>query len=318
MTKPLTRLDLNLLLTLQLLLQERSVSKAAKKLNVTGSTVSKSLAKLRDWFGDPLFVKTPQGFSPTPLALSMEPELIEWQQRGQQLAALRSESIPRNAVFNLAMESPLSLIMFNQLAQQIRRHYPDAKVKLTQWEYDSVDAIIRGDIDIGFTGRESHPRSKESLNLLPDVIEHTTVFVDQPRVYLHQDHPALRHPWTLDAFLHYPHIAIEWEKQETWALDDVLADLGRPRATPMVMASFEQSLFMAAQPDHRMLTTAPGYCRSFARQLLPELVSLPIPLPDTDQKKLQIPFTLLWHKRNRHNPKVRWLRDTLATLYADS
>lgn len=60
MSKSLSRLDLNLLFTFQLLSQERSVSKAAKKLNVTPSTVSKSLAKLRDWFDDPLFIKTPQ------------------------------------------------------------------------------------------------------------------------------------------------------------------------------------------------------------------------------------------------------------------
>lgn len=61
MKKPISSLDLNLLLCLQLLLQERSVTKAAKRMNVTPSAVSKSLAKLRDWFDDPLFVKTPLG-----------------------------------------------------------------------------------------------------------------------------------------------------------------------------------------------------------------------------------------------------------------
>ncbi|NCO44941.1 MAG: LysR family transcriptional regulator, partial [Vibrio sp.] len=68
MKKSLARLDLNLLLTLQLLLQEQSVTKTAKKLNVTPSSVSKSLAKLRDWFDDPLFVNTPLGLKPTTLA----------------------------------------------------------------------------------------------------------------------------------------------------------------------------------------------------------------------------------------------------------
>ncbi|MCT9872364.1 LysR family transcriptional regulator, partial [Paenarthrobacter aurescens] len=66
MKKPLSSLDLNLLLFLQLLLQERSVTTAAKRMNVTTSAVSKSLAKLRDWFDDTLFVKTPLGLLPTP------------------------------------------------------------------------------------------------------------------------------------------------------------------------------------------------------------------------------------------------------------
>ena len=58
MKKSITTLDLNLLLCLQLLMQERSVTKAAKRINVTPSAVSKSLAKLRAWFDDPLFELT--------------------------------------------------------------------------------------------------------------------------------------------------------------------------------------------------------------------------------------------------------------------
>ncbi|GGP70763.1 hypothetical protein GCM10009347_39770 [Shewanella algicola] len=133
MNKSLARLDLNLLITLQLLLQELSVSKAAKKLNVTPSTVSKSLSKLREWFDDPLFVKTPHGFSPTSLAISMEQELADWLQLSSQLLAKRGDEIPNGIRFNLAMESPLLLTMFNQLSQQIYQQYPDAKVKVHNW-----------------------------------------------------------------------------------------------------------------------------------------------------------------------------------------
>lgn len=71
MKKSITTLDLNLLLCLQLLMQERSVTKAAKRMNVTPSAVSKSLAKLRAWFDDPLFVNSPLGLSPTPLMVSV-------------------------------------------------------------------------------------------------------------------------------------------------------------------------------------------------------------------------------------------------------
>jgi hypothetical protein len=59
--RPLIDLDLNLLVVFRLLLQERSVTKAAKKLNVTAPTVSKALARLRDWFDDPLFLRTQRG-----------------------------------------------------------------------------------------------------------------------------------------------------------------------------------------------------------------------------------------------------------------
>ena len=151
MKKSLARLDLNLLFTLQLLLQELSVSRAAKKLNVTPSTVSKSLGKLRDWFDDPLFVKTPTGLAPTPLALSMEQDLNDWLQIGAQIAEKRTQESTKGIQFHLAIESPLLLTLLGELLQQIHERYPQAKIKTSNWDYDSLEAIIRGDADIGLS-----------------------------------------------------------------------------------------------------------------------------------------------------------------------
>ncbi|KJY93121.1 transcriptional regulator [Vibrio neptunius] len=314
MKKSLARLDLNLLFTLQLLLQELSVSRAAKKLNVTPSTVSKSLGKLRDWFDDPLFVKTPTGLAPTPLTLSMEQDLNDWLQIGAQIAERRTQESTKGIQFHLAIESPLLLTLLGELIQQIHGRYPQAKIKTSNWDYDSLEAIIRGDADIGFTGRESHPRSKESLDLLPYFVDYEVLFTDLPKVYLRDDHPALKQEWNLDTFLRYTHINILWEKSETWALDDVLAEQGLSRASTLTMASFEQSLFMAAQTGHEYITTAPNYCEHYVKQLHPNLTSLPIPVEEEFKQKLLIPFTLIWHKRNAYNPKINWLRENIKQL----
>ncbi|OAT41816.1 putative LysR family transcriptional regulator [Enterobacter soli ATCC BAA-2102] len=110
MKKPISSLDLNLLLTLQLLLQERSVTKAAKRMNVTPSAVSKSLAKLRDWFEDPLFVKTPLGLLPTPLTVSLEQDLADWMQIGNQILDKFHHDSPGGLTFEMAAETPLMLI----------------------------------------------------------------------------------------------------------------------------------------------------------------------------------------------------------------
>lgn len=315
MKKSLARLDLNLLFTLQILLKEQNVSKTAKKLNVTPSTVSKALKKLRDWFDDPLFVKTPQGLRPTPLAQSIEEDLAEWLQMGSQILEKRGDEVPNGVHFNLVMESPLLLIMFNQLSQSIYQKYPDAKVKVQTWDYDSLESIICGDADIGFSGRESHPRSKELLDLLPYFIDFEVLFTDLPMVYLHKDHPALLEEWNIDTFLRYAHINIVWEKSESWALDEVLMEMGLTRNVALTMNSFEQSLFMAAQPGHNMFTTAPKYCQQYVQHMCFDLVSLPIPLDKEHLDKLLTPFTMLWHKRNGHNPKIRWLRDAIKSLY---
>ncbi|KGY09974.1 HTH-type transcriptional regulator YidZ [Vibrio sinaloensis] len=315
MKKSLARLDLNLLLTLQLILQEQSVTKAAKILNVTPSTVSKSLAKLRDWFDDPLFVNTPQGLKPTTLASSMEESLSDWLQIGSQIVSRRGDEAPSGVRFNLGVESPLSLIMVDELTSRIHRTYPDSKIKFHNWDYDSIDAIVRGDVDIGFTGRESHPRSKELLELLPYFINFDVLFTDLPLVYVRDDHPVLKQEWNLETFLSYPHINVVWEKSESWALDEILIEQGRTRNVNLTMASFEQALFVAEKPGHEMFTTAPRYCQRYCQQLHPRLVALPIPVDDDQQEKLKIPFTMIWHKRNNQNPKIKWLRETLKSLY---
>ena len=314
MSKPLHRLDLNLLITMQLLLHERSVTKAAKKLSVTPSAVSKSLTKLRDWFDDSLFVRTPQGLQPTPLALSIEGELSELFQVASQIAAKRSSETPKGVHFQLMMESPLHMVMLGDLPQRITQQYPDSIIRIRNWDYDSLEAIINGQADIGFSGRESHPRSKESLALLPYFIDFEVLFTDQPLVYLRNDHPALNEKWDLNTFLRYRHINIEWEKSDTWALDEILAENGLSRDIALSLSTFEQSLFMAAQPDHTMVTTAPGYCRHYIKHYHPNLVTRPLPLSEDSCQKLAIPFTLMWHKRNSHNPKLLWLKETIKQM----
>lgn len=97
------------------------------------------------------------------------------------------------------------------------------------------------------------------------------------------------------------------------ALDNVLQELGRERTIAMSLPEFEQSLFMAAQPDNLLLATAPRYCQYYNQLHQLPLVALPLPF-DESQQKLEVPFTLLWHKRNSHNPKIVWLRETIKTF----
>ena len=95
-----------------------------------------------------------------------------------------------------------------------------------------------------------------------------------------------------------------------------LQELGHKRNVALTVPGFEQSLFMAAQPQHTMLATAPRYCQHYNQQHQLPLVSRPLPLEPQHLEKLRVPFTLLWHKRNSYNPKLVWLRDTLKALYS--
>ncbi len=64
---------------------------------------------------------------------------------------------PRGLKFELAAESPLMMIMLNALSKRIYQRYPQATIKLRNWDYDSLDAITRGEVDIGFPVAKSSP-----------------------------------------------------------------------------------------------------------------------------------------------------------------
>ena len=73
--KFLSRIDLNLLVALQILLEEQSVTKAADRLFITQPAMSKTLQRLRELFDDPLFIRSGRGLVPTPRAVELEKQL---------------------------------------------------------------------------------------------------------------------------------------------------------------------------------------------------------------------------------------------------
>lgn len=84
----------------------------------------------------------------------------------------------------------------------------------------------------------------------------------------------------------------------------------------MSLPGFEQSLFIVAQPNSLLLATALHYCRYYNQLHQLPLVALPLPFDESQQKKLEIPSTLLWHKQNSYNPEIVWLREAIKDLYA--
>ncbi len=312
--RPLIDLDLNLLVVFRLLLQERSVTKAAKKLNVTAPTVSKALARLRDWFDDPLFLRTQRGLEPTNLSLTLEEELKEWFQLSGNIASLCGNAIPAGAAFRLVLESPFYISFLNDLPMVIYETYRKSTIRIMNWDHHSLNDIINGDADLGFCARETHPSSLARVNRLPYYIDHEVLFEDRPMVFLRKDHPLLARTWNLDNFLAYPHVSVVWEASDAWALDSLLDDEGLSRQVPIRVSSFEQALHIAAQSDHELIAVVPSYCASYARQHHDNLISLPLPLDEDLYRQLDIAFILLWHKAQQpqHQGAVAARRDQTA------
>lgn len=314
----LSELDLNLLVVFKHLMQMRSVAGAAKKLCVTPSTVSKALARLRDWFEDPLFIRTRQGLQPTNLSLTLAEELKTWFQLTDSIASLNSEAIPDGARFSLVMESPFYISFLSELPMTIYQKYPHSVVKVLDWDHHSLNDIVNGDADLGFCARETHGRSQAKVNRLPYYLDHEVLFSDRPVVFLRRDHPLLAQRWSLDNFLACPQISVVWEANDSWALDNLLEDEGLHRQVPIMVASFEQALHIASQSSHELIAVAPSYCGGYASRHHPNLIAMPLPLTEVLYQQLEIAFILLWHKRHNQDAKVMWLRNEIRRLYGEA
>ncbi|MFM5396015.1 HTH-type transcriptional regulator YidZ [Aeromonas veronii] len=313
--RALKDLDLNLLVLFKYLLAERSVAGAAKLLNVTPSTVSKGLAKLREWFADPLFVRGRRGLQPTNLALTLGEELELWFQLTGVITSLNRDAIPDGARFSLMVQSPFYNNLLSDLPITIHEHYPNSVVKMLAWNRHSLGDIVNGDADLGICVRESYDRSLLKLGNLPYYIDHEELFCDRPVVFLRRDHPLLRQLWSLENFLACSHCSVVLEVKETWSLDMLLEDEGLKRNVSVMVSSFEQALYMAAQSQQELIAVAPSYCTAFAAKYHPNLVTLPLPLPERLYSKLELTFILLWHKRHNQDSKVRWLLQEIRRLY---
>ncbi len=134
-------------------------------------------------------------------------------------------------------------------------------------------------------------------------------------VFLRKDHPLLGQTWSLTRFLACPHVSVVWEASDSWALDDLLEDEGHRRQVPIMVASFEQALHIAAQKSHELIAVVPSYCADYAARHHPDLIPMPLPLEESLYAQLEIAFILLWHKRHNQDAKVMWLRGEIRRLY---
>lgn len=102
-------------------------------------------------------------------------------------------------------------------------------VSIRDWDYNSLSEVIAGEADIGLLGRESYPKSRESISAIPDIVNFDLLFTDRPLAFIRRGHPLLSEAWTISNLIKYPHISTEYANRIPWALDDLLHDLGYSR-----------------------------------------------------------------------------------------
>ncbi len=301
----LDALNLNLLVALDALLDEGSVNGAARRLGVSPSAASHSLARLRGLLGDELLVRTPTGMVPTPRAEALAPPLRRALLELRRVVFDPPGFDPATArrTFRIATTDLFAVVLAPVIARA-RAEAPGVDLELTGDGADPTRGLDEGavDIAIGVT--------RAGLESLVRRVLYTERFVCLVRA----DHPGLDPEsggLDLDTFCRLPHALISPRGRGVGVVDEALARLGRQRRIALRTPSFLAAPFALEQSD--LVLTAPHrLARALAASRPLRVVEPPLTLPGFE-------LCLFFHERVRDDPGHRWLRGlVLACFEADA
>ena len=292
--KDIRALDLNLLRTLDALLDERSVTRAAERLGFTQPAVSGMLTRLRESFDDPLFVRTRRGIVPTLRATELAGPL---KQILADVGALLQPTAfdPATARFTLsiaATDYALQAVVVPFLAK-MRPSAPGIRVAIRPVEDDRVQTQFEsGDLDLALMTPET---------ALPEL--HARRLFDETYVCaLRSNHPyARKEQLSIDRFCALDHVLVSYSGERFWGVtDDALAKIGRRRHVALTVTSFLALAEILRTTD--LMATVPRRLAQNAKGLA--LREPPVDIPG---------FTKLavWHERTHRDPGHRWVRALL-------
>ncbi|HEY5936881.1 MAG TPA: LysR family transcriptional regulator [Kofleriaceae bacterium] len=272
----LRAIDLNLLLVLHTVLEERSVTAAAKRLHLTQPAVSNALARLRAALGDPLVVRSGRGLLPTPRAAEMVPRLATGL---RELEALidRPAFDPATTTRTFTLADSEELSELPRLARAFAHSLPQATLRLATVE-DPASALLDGTVDVALGG-DALARGGLLRRVLYD---------DSSVLVVRRGHPLRRAPRRLAGV---PRIVVQ--------------SGGRIPATSsrvaMTMPDYMSAALAVSRCDYA--TTLPQrFARSISR-LLPLHIVRTVTTP--------VPIALYWHERTHTDSGAAWFRALL-------
>lgn len=293
-------LDLNLLRALSVLLVERNVTRAAKVLHVTQPTVSGMLARLREIFDDPLFVRTSHGLLPTPRALELEPAVLE--------LIRDAEALVSSDVFDPEQSTATTMFSVNDYMQSavmvplladLRSSAPNMKIGIRNLEVSGLPSMLmRGDIDMAITIPE----------FADDSLCTQFLYREEYVAVVRASHPIRSSRVSLNRFLSFDHLLVSpADGAFTGPADDALKKLGKSRRVVVSVPSFHVLTEILCEGD--FIAFLPG--RLYARHTkILRKISAPIEVPGFD-------VIIVWHPRTNNDPVHQWLRTRLEKLSGD-
>lgn len=293
--------DLNLLIVFDVLMQELNVSKAAKRLFVSQSTLSHSLSRLRIMFDDDLFVRTGRGISPTPRAIEVAPRVMELLRFAADLFFDDVAFDPATAkgTIRIASTEMLEHIVLPKLIPILRREAPNVVLQSTSTLGRlPKDEMQRGEIDIAMAG---------FFGDLPEGFYRQPLYADNFRAVARRGHPIFKTEISVDDYVRWEHILISPQGDLKSIIDKKLGK--RQRKIVAGISNFLTPGWVVASSD--VLLTAPSKLIGIFEDTL-DVRSFDLPFSSPEISIVQV-----WHERIHRSSLHKWFRGVLHSLLAN-
>jgi DNA-binding transcriptional LysR family regulator len=293
-------LNLNLLLVLDTLFEEGTLTRAAQRLRLSQPTMSASLSKLRQALGDELFVRVNGVMQPTARAISLRPAVASV------LKTIRVE-IPSQSAFDPASETGVITLSLSDIGEleflpkllgRLSCEAPGVTLRtVVQRPHKLSLAMDLGEVDL-------------AIGYFPDLVtssfKQQSLFRHRSACLVRRDHPSIGPDMTLEDYLSARHIAIAQEGRTQDVVELGLSARGLHRNIGLQISHFVSVPFLVARSD--LVATIPRpLAVKFASICDLIIVEPPFPIPLIEIKQL-------WHKRFDGHPRLRWLRQLVAEI----
>jgi DNA-binding transcriptional LysR family regulator len=294
----MTEIDFNLLTALEALLAEGSVAGAARRLGLSESAMSRTLARLRASTGDPILVRAGRDMVPTPRAEALRREVGALTQAVRAMLQPAGEAFDPKGLdrtFTIRANESFAETFGARLVAAAASSAPGVRLNFTPKPDKSVAPLREGliDLDIGVMGGDAGPEVRVQA-LLRDR------FMGVAR----EGHALLEGKITAERFAACGHVVSSRRGHREGPVDAALAALGLTRRVAAVVQSFPAALAIVGRSD--LITVAPEtYLRSVA-EFRGGLCSFALPVETP-----AITVSQMWHPRNDADPAHRWLRNLI-------
>jgi len=313
-SRKVIRTDLNLLVALQILLEERNVTRAAERLSVSQPALSKTLQKLRDAFEDELFTRTAHGLVPTPRAEELArdlPGLLETVERVLGEPDFSPESY--SGSFKLLLPPILAESLLPSLMAELAVTAPAVQVIVAEVPVNYQELLKKGEADFAaFVAVETER----------DILAEPIATI-APRCYMRVDHPLAQKDVSLQEFLAFPHLRLYLPgltRENTSMVDDVLGQYGVHRTIVLETTQFSAAVGVLTRTDALLVANA-GFQegglyreRICGRELPVELLRMIRNTQSGGRGKM----SLMRHTRSARSAPHQWMRALLMRILTNS